>query len=161
MLGALTCGTESGKTFITLSNLQSLVTQGLLPLPPSLQLTHERAPSRRPTPGTPPKMARFGRKRGGDDADGAAEPRARRKLKISFSMKPTKVVALLGLLLVLCGMGFAYLGFDVGLQQHTDMREALLVASGTQQMVCATVCISTGILVWAISVNQPVAEQYG
>ena len=76
-------------------------------------------------------------------------------------MKPTKVVALLGLLLVLCGMGFAYLGFDVGLQQHTDMREALLVASGTQQMVCATVCISTGILVWAISVNQPVAEQYG
>ena len=102
-------------------------------------------------------MARFGR-RGGDKGD--SEPRGRKRLKVSFSMKTSKVVALLGLLLVLCGMGFAYLGFDVGLQQHTDMRDALLVASGTTQMVCATVCISVGILVWAISVNAPVPEVY-
>ena len=82
-------------------------------------------------------------------------------MKISWSIKPAKLVALLGLLLVLCGMGFAYLGFDVGLQQYDNMSDALLVASGTQQMVCACICISVGILVWAISVHQPAPETYG
>ena len=81
------------------------------------------------------------------------DPKRRRGLKVNWSVKPAKLVALLGLLLVLCGMGFAYLGFDVGLQQHSDMQDALLVASGTAQMICATVCISVGILVWAISVQ--------
>ena len=104
-------------------------------------------------------MGRFARRVGGDKGFGA-KPLSK-LWKASFSMKPAKIVSLLGLLLVLSGMGFAYLGFDVGLQQHTDMRDALVVASGTTQMVCATVCISVGILVWAISVNQPQAEVYG
>ena len=105
-------------------------------------------------------MVRFGRRGGGDK--GGSGDKSRSKLwKASFNMKPAKVVSLLGLLLVLSGMGFAYLGFDVGLQAHSDMRDALLVASGTTQMVCATVCISVGILVWAISTNQPPAEIYG
>lgn len=102
-------------------------------------------------------MARFGKR-----ADKPpAEPKARSGLKLSWNLKPAKLVVLLGLLLVLCGMGFAYLGFDVGLQQHSDMRDALVVASGTNQMVCASICISVGILVWTISVHQPAPEQYG
>ena len=42
-----------------------------------------------------------------------------------------------------------------------DMSVALRVASGTTQMVCATVCISVGILVWAVGVHTPQAEVYG
>tara|TARA_B110001452_G_C15203503_1_gene417555 strand:- start:163 stop:474 length:312 start_codon:yes stop_codon:yes gene_type:complete len=103
-------------------------------------------------------MVKFPKLGGGG---GSSEGRSGSGIKLHWSIKPPKLVALLGLLLVLCGMGFAYLGFDVGLQQHSNMNDALIVASGTQQMVCATICISTGILVWAISVNGPVPEQYG
>lgn len=104
-------------------------------------------------------MVRFAGRGGSEKGGGGDKPRS--KWKASFSMKPAKIVSLLGLLLVMSGMGFAYLGFDVGLQKHSDMRDALLVASGSIQMVCATVCISVGILVWAISVNQPPADVYG
>ena len=51
----------------------------------------------------------------------------------------------LGLMLVLSGMGFAFLGVDVGRQTSASLMEALRIASGTQQMVCACICISVGV----------------
>ncbi len=99
------------------------------------------------------------RRGGGDKGGGGDKPRS--KWKATCNMKPAKIVSLLGLLLVMSGMGFAYLGFDVGLTTSDDMSVALRVASGTTQMVCATVCISVGILVWAVGVHTPQAEVYG
>ena len=68
-----------------------------------------------------------------------------------------KLVAALGLALVLCGFGFAYLGFDQGgkLAEEKGFFDTLQAATGTNQMVCATICISIGVLVWAISIPPP------
>ena len=99
------------------------------------------------------------RRGGGDTGGGGDKPRS--KWKATCNMKPAKTVSLLGLLLVMSGMGFAYLGFDVGLSTSDDMSVALRVASGSTQMVCASVCISVGILVWAVGVHTPQAEVYG
>ena len=101
------------------------------------------------------RRVNLGAMRGG----GGDKPRS--KWKATCNMKPAKTVSLLGLLLVMSGMGFAYLGFDVGLSTSDDMSVALRVASGSTQMVCASVCISVGILVWAVGVHTPQAEVYG
>ena len=112
---------------------------------------------------------------------------------VSCSLKPAKLVALLGLVLVLSGIGFGYLAFDAGVRAASGSsggwQDAMLAATGTQQMVSATICVSigarrrsaqaararpprraadatrsarraAGILVWAISVNQPIDDEY-
>ena len=97
----------------------------------------------------------------------------------------------IGLVLVLSGIGFGYLAFDAGVRAASGSsggwQDAMLAATGTQQMVSATICVSigarrrsaqaatracpprraltphaapAGILVWAISVNQPIDDEY-
>ena len=121
-------------------------------------------------------------------------PRMAKGKPVSCSLKPAKLVALLGLVLVLSGIGFGYLAFDAGVRAASGSsggwQDAMLAATGTQQMVSATICVSigarrrsaqaaaracpprraltpharavlpAGILVWAISVNQPIDDEY-
>ena len=67
---------------------------------------------------------------------------------VSCSLKPAKLVALLGLVLVLSGIGFGYLAFDAGVRAASGSsggwQDAMLAATGTQQMVSATICVSIG-----------------
>ena len=56
-------------------------------------------------------------------------------------------------LLVMLGFAFLYLAIDVGMTTaaHSgQLTTALVVATGTQQMTCAVMCLCTGVIVWAI-----------